>query len=199
MKNAKTLWLAAGLLLIPLTASADIVLPTLGFFWPFYWFLFIPVVLVEAWVMKRMLVQSWSRSIKVSAGANLVSTFVGMPAATVLLGVIDYLVTGIKPVTPDTWYNLLYLVTVQSTGLTFFHDLDASIGVAMMVFTVILFFLSSVLVEYLVAKKMLRETDHALVRKWSWQANLVSYSMIGFIMIFGYDTFWRSLLNLIYG
>ena len=43
------------LILLPTVAQADAGLPMLALLWPAFWVLFIPIVIIEAWVARRII------------------------------------------------------------------------------------------------------------------------------------------------
>jgi hypothetical protein len=79
---------AAGALLVPLPAHADLGIPVGAVFWPAAWVLFLPVVLVEAAVARFILKLPYSESFRLSLRANTWSTVAGVPLACLLMLVI---------------------------------------------------------------------------------------------------------------
>ena len=62
MKNLVILFFIILYVLAPATAQADAGLPMLVLLWPLSWIAFIPVVIIEAWIAKRILGLMWKQA-----------------------------------------------------------------------------------------------------------------------------------------
>ena len=129
---------------------------------PFAGLILVVVIVLEALVAHAVMSTSWPASFRVAGAANIGSAFVGIGIAT-LLGML-----------------MVELEQDQALGQSSRSGV-ASAGL-MIMFVCFPFFLS-VLVEYLVARVMLRRTAKRLVRNWAWAANLVSYGGLWLILL----------------
>ena len=77
----------------PSTASADVGLPMIFLVWPASWLLFVPVVIVEAAVARRLLTLTWRKAGALSLVANAWSTIVGIPVTWLALLLVEFLVS----------------------------------------------------------------------------------------------------------
>jgi hypothetical protein len=66
-------------------ASANFVVPLLYLVWPAAWVLLLPIILLEARAAVRVLRLPFRAGLKVAAGANLVSTALGVPVCWFLV------------------------------------------------------------------------------------------------------------------
>jgi hypothetical protein len=84
------LGVVAAVVLLPTRAVADVGLPMLVLVWPAAWILLAPIVLVEAWVARRIARIGWREALIVSGEANAISTLVGIPLAWLLMLALEY-------------------------------------------------------------------------------------------------------------
>jgi hypothetical protein len=75
----------AALMATPLSARADVGIPVAVVFWPATWVLLLPVVVIEAFVARRILGLSLRQGLKLSLKANAWSTLAGVPLACLLM------------------------------------------------------------------------------------------------------------------
>ena len=85
MKNLVILFSIILYVLAPAIAQADAGLSMLALLWPLSWIAFIPVVIIEAWIAKRILDLTWKQSFIKTGIANAYSTIVGIPLTWVSL------------------------------------------------------------------------------------------------------------------
>jgi hypothetical protein len=76
-------------MLWPIAARADAGVPMLGLVWPAAWALFIPIVLVETFIARRLLALPWAQCAKLTLLANAWSTLVGIPLTWLALFLIE--------------------------------------------------------------------------------------------------------------
>lgn len=79
---------------IAIPSQADAGIPMLAIAWPGMFLALIPVVLIEAWVLKPRLCLSMRRALKLASVANLASTVVGVPIAWRVYLALQVGVTG---------------------------------------------------------------------------------------------------------
>lgn len=162
---------------IPSSARADAGVPMLALIWPAAWILFLPIV-AEAWMARRIVGLTVKRSLLASAGANAVSTLVGIPLVWGLLVVIELTVSkGGQALGLDTFWHRAYAVTVQAAWLIPYEsELHWMVPLAAIVLLVPFFF-ASVFIEQMVFRRFCRPSPD-LARRWSWMANAASYALI---------------------
>jgi hypothetical protein len=170
--------LFAVLTAIPCSARADAGVPMLVLIWPASWILFIPVVALEAWIARKIVGLTVKRSVLASACANAVSTLVGIPLVWALLVVIELTFSkGGQGFGIDTFWRRAYAVTVQAPWLIPYEsELHWMIPLAAVVLLVPFFF-ASVFIERVVFRRVCSSSPE-LARRWSWMANVASYSFI---------------------
>lgn len=92
---------------LPTVAEANAGVPMLALIWPASWILFMPIVLVEGAVARRVFGVAWPRAIRLAAGANAVSTLAGIPATWLFLLALEFAVGYVVPVTRPAWASAL--------------------------------------------------------------------------------------------
>ena len=142
--------LLVALVSLPRIAFADMILPIVVLAVPGMLILFIPITLLEGYVLKARLAVGFGRALWVSAVANLASTLVGLPLAHVAL-------VGFSPVH------------------AFVGDGSAITSLSVML---VPFFLGSLLVEYFVVRWMLRDADRRAVLIALLIGNVLSYLLV---------------------
>ena len=158
-------------ILFPSTASANVGIPMLAFVWPGMWLLLIPVVVLEAFLAKRMLSLDRKDAWKVAGIVNTFSTAVGVPITWAIL--------------------LLFEFVLQLTNLYEIGNLDLIINIPWLppwaekwmmtgsaAVQMIPFCLVSIWLERLAAQRILGRERKDEIRRWSWKANLISYGII---------------------
>lgn len=165
---------------------ADIGVPMIGVYWPPAWLALIPVVAIEAWWARRVLRNDWKKAIATTIVANLVSTVIGIPLAWFVWSTLELRFFG-TALGLDNPAKSIYAVTVQAAWLIPYNaNLWWMIPVATLVLTAV-FYVASVLIEWLVMKCMQRQSDGPSLRRWAWQGNLLSYVVVfAFVIVFLY-------------
>ena len=77
---------------VPTAASANAVFPITVFMWPAMVVALLPVIAVETWVVSKLGRLGFRSSMRLVAGANLLSTVLGIPLAWLLADVSGVLV-----------------------------------------------------------------------------------------------------------
>ena len=129
---------------------------------PFAGFILVAVIVLEALVAHAVISTSWGASVRVAGVANIASALVGIGIAT-LLGML--------------------MVELERDSLLDQSSRNGVPSIALMAMFVCFPFFLSVLVEYFVARAILRHTAKRLVRNWAWAANLVSYGGLWLILL----------------
>lgn len=168
------------LLLFTFNLSANAFLPTFMFVWPLAWLLFIPIVFIEAFVMRKFLKQeSFIKLLLLNTLSNALSTFMGIPIIFFLYALLFLFPANVFTFN-EYWKALWILITLGSLSLF------------------PLFFFVSVWIEKWVLKKKLHtKYDELTITKAVKQANIASYIFlfIAYIIVwigsFYYPTVFR--------
>jgi hypothetical protein len=167
--------LAFAMALLPSNALADAGLPMIAIVWPASAIVFLPVVMVEALVARRLLGLTFRKSLAVSALANAASTIGGIPVTWALL-VLPLLGVAFLP-------DALRFLAVPFYA-AWLPPIEKAWPVPLaMAILCVPFFFASVFVERWVARRFLRCLGTLEVGRWSWVANLWSYGAITVALI----------------
>ncbi len=164
-------------------AFADIGIPMIFITFPWMLLAFVPVCILESTMLNRQLKISERRSMKISLIANLVSTLVGIPLTWILLVLLQMLTGGGGALGLESIPKKLLAVTWQAAWLIPYEShlrwMIPSAGLVLLV----PFFFASWLIEYQIVKKMIMEIVPREVKRSVFWANLLSYSILAFIVI----------------
>jgi len=134
----------------------------------------VPVIVSEVLVAKRMLKLDTFRAAAAIVPANLVSTLLGFPLLWMLLIILQVFVGG----GPSGFWSRAYAVTIQAPWLIHYgYGLRWMIP-AVSVYLMIPAFFVSVFVERWICAAFWRDLSKPRVRRFSWSAHLVSYSVL---------------------
>jgi hypothetical protein len=122
---------------------------------------FVVVVVVEAVLAFALLKIRWAKAFSVAGGANSISGLVG-------LVILPF--SGVA-------FSSLAIRIRDSIGIS-----EDYYAVASTVLFMVPVFLISVSIEYLVARRMLRELKRRSVQKWVWIANVVTYIPLVYVL-----------------
>ena len=143
----------------------------------------LPIIIIEAALALPYLKLPFRRLLKGSAIANLVSTFIGIPAAWFVLVVIQMITGGGRAYGLLTPASKFLAVTWQAPWLIpYQQDLNWMIPAATLVLLVPFFF-ASWWVEYLVMKRIFHDTDKKILRRAVRNINFLSYSGLAFYTV----------------
>ena len=174
------LWVAAWGLCFPSPAQANAGVPMIFLTLPGMALALVPVIVLEMRVLAKGLGLTQRVAFKVSAWANLLTTFVGAPLTWVILTVLEGVTGGGRAYGIDTPAKKLLAVTWQAPWLIPYeadHNLYWMVPAAMMWLLVPTFFMSWWL-EYLAAARMLRDADRTRLKSAVFKANLLSYAFL---------------------
>lgn len=204
----KKLCMAFGFFLLPDKCYANSGIPMIAIVWPIFWAAFIPIVLIE-WLVLRKMLKHFSSGflLYVTFVANGFSTLIGIPLAWLglcLLELSEFLIMlilgisiGIISYTINK-FNISSLILMISDGkfpliisaiftapwlIPYESDLYWMIPFAFMVLLVPFFYVSYRVESYITMRYIPNQNE--LVKKSVWVANLCSYLML-FILSFGY-------------
>ncbi len=170
-------------ILAPTMAQADAGVPMLALLWPASWMAFIPVVIIEAWIAKRILGLMWKPALFRTGLANAASTLIGIPLTWGALLLIELGISGGgKAFGIGTLPKKLFAVIVQAPWLIPYEEnLDWMVPAAAIVLLVPFFFASVFIERWAFDRK--RQLEKPLVRLWSWKANLVTYGIMELLLL----------------
>jgi hypothetical protein len=148
----------------------------LALIWPLAWLMFLPVVAVEAWVGTKALRLPMERAVRLSLWANGISTVAGIPLTWCLLLILEMaLLTPIGYLTRD--FPTAFAVTLGAPWIPPLEHQDkwqvALAGIWLTVF----FAAASIWVEQKVVRRVAPDLAVADVRRWAYQANVLSYTV----------------------
>jgi hypothetical protein len=188
-----TLLLIAFIILYASPAYANAGLPMIVIVLPGMIVSLIPIILIEAWYIRRSLGITFPRAIKVMGIANLESTFIGIPITWIVLVMLEMFIgflgfaghtlfISIDLAIPD-FVGYLIAITVGAAWL-----MPVGKEAYWMVPTAALvllfpFFYVSWRIERNRAKKILQEIPPEKVNKATLLANIYSYGLLGIIVI----------------
>jgi hypothetical protein len=159
-------------------ASANVGVPMLAVVWPVAWVLFVPIVLVEAWIAARILALGWRRCVSMALKANAFSTLIGIPVTWGALFLVQLVTGGGWSVGLDTPLKKVLAVTWQSPWLGPNEGELWWMGPSAAMVLCVPFFFMSVWLENRVARRSFNKDEWAGVMRWAWIANGVSYGLI---------------------
>lgn len=140
----------------------------------------VPVILVEMMVIARGLGLAPRAAFKVSAWANVLTTFVGVPLTWLILAVLEGATGGDRAFGIDTPVKKLLAVTWQAPWMIP-YEADKNLywmAPAAMVWLLIPTFFMSWWLECRAAARMLRDADRTRLKSVLFKANLLSYSLL---------------------
>ncbi len=159
-------------------ALADAGLPMLIVVWPTAWLLLFMIIPVEAVLFWLLVRTSPETSFKVSTRANVASTIVGIPVTWIGLVVLEMVCGGGRVYGLETNFTRILAVTLQSPWLVPYPDDVEWMKLAAAAVLCVPFFFMSVAVEYSCGKRYVAAEKHALVLRWSWIGNGITYGII---------------------
>lgn len=172
-------------LLLPGPALANIGVPMILLTLPGMVLTLVPVVLLEMWVLARRLELPAGKAFRVSAWANLATTFVGVPVTWILLYLLEMLTGGGRAYGIETPLQKFLAVTWQAPWLIPYEmdgNLEWMVPTAAMWLLVPSFFTSWWL-EARVARRLLKDADRGRVKAAMLRANILSYSFLEILAV----------------
>ena len=179
MYSPGTLWMSSLVLLcLPVMVQANAGVPMIILIMPALGFSLIPIILIEAFYLRRRLSLSTASALKTTTLSNLVSTLVGVPLTWLILVSVQMLLGGGGAFGLDTVWDKLLSVTLQSGWLIPYQsDMHWMIPAAGL-FLLLPFFLASWWSEYLVSRWLLKTTPCNELKTSVRNANLITYTLL---------------------
>ena len=162
-------------------AHADIGVPMIAVFLPPMWLAFVPIVLLEALILAKLLKLSFGRAVISAFFSNLASTLIGVPLVWLGLAVLELICCG-DAKGLATLGSKLYAVTVQAPWLTpYEQDLYWMVPTALAVMAIPCF-VASVVIEAPINRHFLRNVDRRSLWRATTAANVGSYILLGLLI-----------------
>ena len=169
---------AASLLLLPSLAYADAGVPMLVLVMPIFALSIIPIVIIEAIYMQRVLSIPTRVAGRASLMANLVSTLVGIPMTWILLVILQFFTGGDKAYGLDSTLGKIIAVTWQAPWLIPYEEnFNWMLPIAGIVL-LIPFYFASWWSEYLTCEKLLHGIPSVTLKKCMRNANMITYGLM---------------------
>lgn len=167
-------------------AMANVGIPMLVIFWPAMFFLLLPVILIESFVINKMLSLTVEESEKASTYSNIFSTLVGIPIAWLILLIIQVLGISFDSTFPGffIWAQQLSPYFSDMILAVFGGGILSPAGpkpqtsfftVAFLAVFIVSFFLASWKTEAFVVKRLYKRINPSEVNKALFYSNLFSY------------------------
>jgi hypothetical protein len=165
---------------------ADVGVPMIFVQWPLMICALIPVIVIEALVIRKRLQMPYARAVAGATKANLVSTFVGVPLAWAIMLAIEFATLYPTVLASEKWHwhleksplmSILYVLGMAWTGPAAHSAWP--IALAAMLLLIPTFFVS-VRIERRVYRRSYKEQGTASVDDACWFANLWSYALLFF-------------------
>lgn len=178
--------LVALILLWPRPALANMGLPMVAIYLPAAWVALLPIILIEsgygAWRLRLPL----GRAFVAQATANCASTLIGIPAMWVVLALGELFIGGwAAGVAPEP----VLIVVSPIVGAPWLgpgaEETSWMVPLAVVVLTVP-FYLMSVVSEGLVVAQFFRHVARPAIRRWTVQANAISYAFLVALVLLGW-------------
>ncbi len=147
---------------------ADVGLPTVALYLPFAWLALVPIIIIEAGYGTRRYDLSFRRAFVAQAGANCLSTIIGIPITW--LGIV-----------------LLQFFTIPSgTGPAWLlpEPNPWTVAAAIAVLTVVFYFMS-VVTEGFVVARFFRDLPRKTTWRWMMEANGITYALLLALILLG--------------
>lgn len=153
----------------------------LAILWPLYFIAFIPIVLIEAFPLRKQLNLSFKHALLTTTVSNIVSTLFGVPLVWLILVTIQMLTPGGTGTYPElsTFSRYVMGVTLQAPWLIPYESqFYWMVPTAVMVLLIPMFFMSY-FCEYIISLMLLnRKSDNfdpENIQHGVWIGNIRSY------------------------
>lgn len=163
---------------------ADIGIPMIFLQWPLMIAAMIPVILVEAVLIRHWVPLSYRDALIGTAQANLMSTFAGIPLAWLAMFVVEMAVLFPAGMAAEKWHWKFDSPFFQAVGflaeIAWLAPTDESYWLAPLAaaFLLIPSFYVSVWLERFVCHRAWPDADPAAIRLGVYRANLASYAVL---------------------
>ena len=153
----------------------------------------LPVIFIEAYIIKKQLNLQPMESVTASAIANALAIIVGIPVTWAVLLILQLVSGGGRSYQLNPFFEKFLSITWQATWLMPIEsDSYWMVPVAMLVLF-ITFFFASWKIEYYIIKRINETIDSNLVNTVCYQANLLTYTLfaLGIIAWLARELYFR--------
>jgi hypothetical protein len=166
------------LALLPSLAHADAGVPMIFVTFPYMCMALIPIIFIEAWVLKKSVDVKFKKAFWTTALSNVVSTVVGIPLTWGFLVGIQMLTRGGYGYGIDNIFTMFLAVTWQAPWLIpYENELYWMVPTASF-FLLVPFFYASWWIEYWTIRFFYREIAPPVMKHLEFKMNLYSYSFL---------------------
>ncbi len=174
------LFIIGCLLIIPDVVFANAGVPMIFLTMPAFAISIIPIIVIEAFYLSKKLDLSGKIAGKTATISNLVSTIVGVPLTWLFLVAVQMFTGGGSAYGINTLLGKAISVTWQAAWLIPYEsELYWMVPLAG-TFLLIPFFFVSWWSEYFISKKLLKDLNKRMIKKYVRNANLISYGLLIF-------------------
>ena len=161
---------------IPILADAGI--PMIFVQWPMMLCALIPIIIIEALLIRRWVPLSYGQAFKGTGIANVVSTVAGIPLTWIVLVLIEVAISiplSKTNYSPSPLFNaVIFPVTAAWIG-----PVRAEWIVSLAATTLLIpFFFASVWIEYWCCRPIWPEIEKTVIWRGVWRANVASYFLL---------------------
>jgi hypothetical protein len=163
---------------------ADVGVPMIFVQWPLMICALIPVIVIEALVIRKQLVLSYGRAFAGAAKANLVSTIVGVPLAWAIMLAVEFATLYPAILAAEKWhwrldespvFYIFYVLGMAWTGPAGHSAWPIALAAALLLIPT---FFVSIRIERRLYRRFYTEQDTISVDHACWSANLYSYALL---------------------
>ena len=187
--QGRLLLLLAVLCISARSAYADIGMPMIMVLEPLFFILFLPIILVEAWVFKCHFPDaSWKTLLKANFWSNFISTIAGIPFAWIISVCMMCLVNFVIPIHQgEGFWRYCLEVTLGAAWLVSEQPSYWTGPVAILVLLIPCFYIS-VWIEGKSIKNTLQQYGEEQLKVVTRKANIASYGLL-YLVVLGYLIF----------
>jgi hypothetical protein len=158
---------------------ADVGVPMIIVQWPAMFWALIPVIVIEALLIRRWLSLSYSGAFKGTAIANIISTLIGVPLAWFVMFALELGINGshgaVKTNSPvlDALHFIAGIAWLTPNEKNIYWEVPTALALLL-----IPTFFISVWIERFICRKWWKDLNTTSVKRAVFKANLASYAVL---------------------
>lgn len=168
---------------LPEVVYANTGIPTIAIYYPYFLALFIPIVLIEAFIIARRLTQPFIKALVFVGAGNALSTLAGIPIAWAGLVVIQLITGGGGALDTDTTLDKLFVVIRQAPWMLEYQGTPTTLYNVAAFIMLVPSFIASYWVEVFTYCGLRQMPKSKLIGNAFLVANLVSYALLISVML----------------